>query len=214
MNESMTQRPVLNTRITLLDFKDFYWTKLELINFCRENNLSSQGGKLELAGRIEQFLVSGNSENFEKILAPNKTGKLSKIRDSELGPLTKTTPVILYKSDVLTREFFQKEIGPHFKFNADVLVWIKNKISAQECLTYGDIIDEWLKQDRLKKDPSYTRPIPEQFQFNQFMSDWKKAGAGKGEKEAWNWLRDQPGEPTYGRYLELMKGLKARELKQ
>jgi len=46
------------------------------------------------------------------------------------------------------------------------------------------------------------------------MSDWKKAGAGKGAKEAWNWLRDQPGEPTYERYLELMKGLKARELKQ
>ena len=111
--------------------------------------------------------------------------------------------MILYKSDVLTREFFQKEIGAHFKFNADVLVWIRNKISARECFTYGDIIAEWLKQEALKQDPSYTRPISQQFQFNQFMSDWKKAGAGRGAKEAWNWLRDQPGEPTYERYLEL-----------
>lgn len=204
----MTLRPILNIHIALSDFKNFYWTKLELINFCRENNLSSQGGKLELAGRIEKFLVAGN------ILEPKKINKLSKIRDSELGPLTKTTPVILYKSDVLTREFFQKEIGPHFKFNADVLVWIRNKISARECFTYGNIISEWLKAEGFKKDPSYKRPIPPQFQFNQFMSDWKKAGAGKGAKEAWNWLRDQPGEPTYGQYLELMKGLKARELKQ
>ena len=188
----------------MIDFQQFYWTKLELINFCRNTKLPTHGAKLDLAKRIEEFLISGKIpepvlNNFLKKSTINK----SKKRDL----LSREAPVINYKSDLATREFFQKELGPEFRFNADVLVWIRTKLNNQESFTYGDIINEWATQNSLRKNPNHERKIPEQFQFNQFMKDWKNANAGPGAREAWNWIKALPGEPTYARYKEIIATL-------
>ena len=108
----------------------------------------------------------------------------------------------------MTRSFFQQEIGQSFRFKADVLTWIKTKLQAGEILTYGDIINEWEKNEQLKQDPNYSRAIPKQFQFNQFMKDWKEANAGSGSKEAWKFIRSLPGEATYAHYIEVTKQAK------
>jgi hypothetical protein len=189
-------RPNLSQDINVLAFEQFYWTKLELIKFCRNLTLSTQGSKVELTARVIAFLTSG-----EKKISVLKKAKQ---RDSEKAPLTRHTVVIEYKSDAVTRAFFCKEIGPNFRFNADVLTWIKTKLQHKIVLTYGDIIHEWERKEQLKKDPDYQRMIPQQFQFNQFMKDWKDANAGQGAKEAWKVIRSLPGEATYAHYLEVV----------
>ena len=61
------EKPVLNKNVSLKDFKDFYWLKEELVAFCKSNEITTSGGKINLASRIEQFLTDGkipeNSKN-------------------------------------------------------------------------------------------------------------------------------------------------------
>lgn len=61
----MNNRPELNKKISLQDFRDFYWYKEELIDFCRSDNLDKRGGKIELANRIEKFLETGKREPYQ-----------------------------------------------------------------------------------------------------------------------------------------------------
>ena len=51
---SMTQRPVLEKT-----FRDFYYLREELVDFCRKNDLPVSGGKIELPHRSAYFLDTG-----------------------------------------------------------------------------------------------------------------------------------------------------------
>ena len=91
------------------------------------------------------------------------------------------------------------------------MTWIKTKFQTEEDLTYGDIIDQWEKIEQLKQDANYDRAIPKQFQFNQFMKDWKDAKAGSGANEAWKFIRSLPGEATYAHYVDVINQKKHLE---
>ena len=58
------EKPKLNNKISLQDFKDFYWLKAELVSFCKDNNINCSGGKIEIRNRIIYFLETG--KNLEK----------------------------------------------------------------------------------------------------------------------------------------------------
>lgn len=51
----MNERPELNG----MTFRNFYYLKQELVEFCRENALLVSGGKIELTDRIACFLDTG-----------------------------------------------------------------------------------------------------------------------------------------------------------
>ena len=55
----MSERPALDRNLDSKTFRDFYYLKEELVNFCRENGLPVSGGKMELADRIAYFLDTG-----------------------------------------------------------------------------------------------------------------------------------------------------------
>ncbi len=55
----MIERPALEKRLDCKTFRDFYYLKEELIEFCRKNNLPTSGGKVEIADRIAYFLDTG-----------------------------------------------------------------------------------------------------------------------------------------------------------
>ena len=55
----MQERPTLNRQLDSTTFRDFYWLKEELVDFCRNNGLSTAGGKLEITERIAHFLDTG-----------------------------------------------------------------------------------------------------------------------------------------------------------
>jgi len=55
----MSERPELDNNIDSKIFKEYYYLKEELIDFCRKNNLQTTGSKLELIERISNFLDTG-----------------------------------------------------------------------------------------------------------------------------------------------------------
>ena len=56
----MNERPVLDTNLDSKTFREYYYLKEELVDFCRKHNLQSTGGKLELTDRIAEFLDTGS----------------------------------------------------------------------------------------------------------------------------------------------------------
>lgn len=55
----MSERPNLDNNLDSKTFKEYYYLKEELIDFCRRNDLQITGGKLELIERISHFLDTG-----------------------------------------------------------------------------------------------------------------------------------------------------------
>lgn len=55
----MNDRPVLDRNLDSKIFRDFYYLKEELVDFCRKNDLPVSGGKLEISDRIAYFLDTG-----------------------------------------------------------------------------------------------------------------------------------------------------------
>ena len=47
----MTERPVLDKNLDSKTFRDFYYLKEELVDFCRKNGLPVSGGKLQITDR-------------------------------------------------------------------------------------------------------------------------------------------------------------------
>jgi hypothetical protein len=137
----MKRKPSLTKPIDLINFKDHYWLKKELANFCKENQLSAAGSKQEIEECIERFIRTGK-QTVRELNKPIGS------RDSEKS-LTRKTPVINYKSDAATRQFFVKHIGKRFHFNA-YLRQFTDKKNITENLTYGDLVDGWLKEESRK----------------------------------------------------------------
>ena len=53
------ERPKLSRDIDSKTFREYYYLKEELIDFCRENGLPVSGGKIELTERISFYLETG-----------------------------------------------------------------------------------------------------------------------------------------------------------
>ena len=58
----MSERPKLDTDLSSAAFREWYWLKEELTDFCRGNGLSAAGSKTELADRIALYLDTGKAE--------------------------------------------------------------------------------------------------------------------------------------------------------
>src|SRR6478609_7947240 len=112
--EVKTMRPEFSKNLSITDFTDFYWLKTELQQFCRENNMSPSGFKMELSKRIEVFLTTGETQQSK---TPSKRRSSSKTQ----APLTLDT--VIGKNHRCSQEVrkkqpsYQKEIAPQFEYN-------------------------------------------------------------------------------------------------
>lgn len=59
------ERPDLDLKLSAGIFRQYYYLKEELVDFCRRNNLQATGSKSELSGRIAVFLESGKRTRAE-----------------------------------------------------------------------------------------------------------------------------------------------------
>lgn len=55
----MSERPKLDKNLDGKTFREFYYLKEELVDFCRRYGLPTSGGKLEITERIAHFLDTG-----------------------------------------------------------------------------------------------------------------------------------------------------------
>jgi hypothetical protein len=189
----MNNRPELNKKISIQDFRDFYWYKEELIDFCRSENLDKKGGKIEIANRIEKFLETGERDPHQK-----NSSKISRFdwNTEKLNTETKITDN--YRNTENVREFFKSQIGDKFKFNVKFMNWMK---SAQN-KTLGDAIEQWISiTNEIRTDKSHKQIAP-QFEYNTYIRDFMKDNPNKTLQDAiscWKIKKSKAGDNKYSR---------------
>ena len=154
------------------DFKSYYWMKQDLVAFARQLGLPTHGYKPELSTRILEFLTGAAQPEGRK-----KEKVAAKVPRDSNARLRRDTPVVNYKSDKKTREFFKSQIGPEFHFTYHV----NQYRLAHDGLTYGDLTDEWIAERDRRKTESYQPNIADHGEYNQFIRDYFADAANRGK---------------------------------
>ena len=191
----MIERPILNNKISLIDFKEFYWLIEDLLQFCRAEGLNTTGAKIDISKRIEHYLKSGQKESREK----DKSFKAKSTfdwRNSQLSIETVLTDN--YKNTENVRAFFQQEIGKHFKFNVPFMNWMKNNAGSSLALA----IEEWKRINAEMKYSRAPKEIEPQFEYNTYLRDFLADNPGLKRAigiQLWNIKKTIRGDNKYRR---------------
>jgi hypothetical protein len=185
-------RPPLTRNIQIEDFKDYYWLKTELQEFCREYNLPTSGSKIEITKRIATFLTTGE-------ILKNSPVKKRKTLPSSHEPLSLQTIITEHHrctEDV--RAFFKEVIGAKFRFTVALQNFFRENIGK----TYEDAVTFWYEEQKRKQDPSYETNIGAQFEYNRFTRAFFQDPCNKGKTKvdaisAWNEIKSTPGNNVY-----------------
>ena len=194
----MSERPKMNREMSSKIFRDYYYIKEELVDFCRENGLPVSGNKMEITNRIVDFLDTG------KIEQP----AVRSINRNAVGEITEDTVI---EPDIVCsqkhRAFFRNRIGRNFSFNVQFQKWLKSNTGR----TYGDAISAYYRiMEEKKKEKS---KIDKQFEYNTYIRDFFCDNQGKSLEEAiicWKYKKSLPGHNCYEQSdlvpLTLMEG--------
>ena len=162
------------------EFKQYYFLKEELKDFCRSEGLKVGGSKEDLENRIVHYLSTG--EMLEEPVIRQVSTKL----DSKLGEN--------FKCSEDKREFFENEIGKTFKFKVKFQKWLKSNPDK----TYRDAIDTYYEIQNSKEKTK----IDKQFQYNQYIRDFFKDNDDKSLEDAikcWKYKKSIKGHNRYER---------------
>jgi hypothetical protein len=187
------ERPRLNRNISVVDFRDFYWLKEELVEFCRQNGISSAGGKQEVADRIIVYLQTGI---VKKDVPKKKNESTFDWRKSELNLDTEITDNYINSENV--RAFMKREIGSHFRFNTAFMNWTKHNVGK----TLKEAIAEWKRIYELQSDKNNQTTISAQFEYNTYIRDFLADNHDKKLADAikyWKIKRNQRGNNIYSK---------------
>ncbi len=182
----------MDKNISIKDFEDFYWLKVELTKFCSENGINSGGGKIEISNRIVEYLETGKIPKIKTV----KRKKLPKPTEA----ITKETVIgIEYRSYKEKKDFFISAIGSKFHFTTYLLDYFKKNVGEK---TYLDLVNEWYKEQKLKKDPNFVKEIAPQFEYNTYIRDFLKDNPNRTRNEAikyWKIKKSKPGNNKYSK---------------
>ncbi len=181
------ERPILNKDLDSQIFRNYYFSKEELVNFCRENGLPTSGGKIEITDRIAYFLDTG------KILSASTKRKRATIV-SNIYEDTKIEADFVCSEK--HRAFFREHIGSSFSFNVAFQKWLKSntgKTYKEAIVAYYQIIED-KKKGKTK--------IDKQFEYNTYIRDFFADNQGKSLEEAikcWKYKKQMQGHNRYER---------------
>ena len=191
----MEKRPRLDRNINAEDFKEFYWLKEELLDFCREEGLKRQGSKIELAERIEEYLKTGKKGITSNVKQAKSTSRF----DWACEKLTLETVITdNYTSTDNVREFFTEQIGKRFKFNVEFMSWMKTHHGKK----LRDAVEEWKEIELEKKNRKDPKDIAPQFEYNRYIRDFLADNPGATRESAiacWKIKRSMRGDNVYRR---------------
>lgn len=179
----MNKRPDLDRNLDEKTFRNYYYLKSELVDFCRENNIPISGGKIALTDRLAYFLATGKVLNNIK----------SKSRYTNTDNISEDTIIgdnIVYSEKL--RAFFEGRIGKSFSFKVPFQRWLKNNPDK----TYGEAIEAYQQIIKEKKKVS----IDKQFEYNTYIRDFFNDNKGKTLEDAircWKYKKSLQG---YNRY--------------
>lgn len=174
----------LNKSLNVEEFKEYYFLKEELKDFCRSEGLKVSGSKQDLENRIIHYLKTGEklTEPVVKNVSSNSNSKIT--LDSKLGEN--------FKCSEDKREFFENEIGKTFKFKVKFQKWLKSNPEK----TYRDAIDAYFEIQNSKEKTK----IDKQFQYNQYIRDFFENNDDKSLDDAikcWKYKKSIKGHNRY-----------------
>lgn len=190
----MSTRPPLTKTMLSNEFKNYYYLKEELVDFCRNHGLQTTGGKIEITERIAHYLDTGEK------LSKQKTTKQKNCPDLI------TNETIIEDHFVCSekhRAFFKEAIGKSFSFNVQFQNWLKSnhgKTYQDAILAYAQILED------KKKQPT---TIDRQFEYNTYIRAFFADNKGLKLDDAircWKYKKGLPGHNTYEKSdLEILK---------
>lgn len=188
------ERPNLDKNISLTDFKEFYWLKEELVDFCKKVGISTSGSKVELTNKIQYYFSTG-----KVVVNLKKTRTVISKFDWNNGPLNSMTIITdSYKNTENVRAFFKRQIGSNFSFNVKFMKWMKEN----EGKNLNDAIEHWKQLNEIRKDKNYKSEIEPQFEYNRYMRAFLSDNPNLSSKDAmkfWNIKRTERGTNEYER---------------
>ena len=189
-----SNRYKLTKDLTSAEFKEYYFLKEELKEFCRNEGLKVSGSKNQLEMRIIYYLDTGksldesknNSNTNSNSNSNSKTNSNANSHDTNSQEITLDS--ILgenFKCSEDKREFFEDKIGKGFKFKVNFQKWLK----VNPDKTYHDAINAY---HELQSSNEKTK-IGKQFQYNQYIRDFFEDNEDK------NYKKSQKGHNKYER---------------
>ena len=181
----MTERPVLDKNLDSKTFRDFYYLKEELVDFCRKNGLPVSGGKLQITDRIACFLDTGEIQEPSKVKRNVMT-----VSDISEDTIIEVDFVCSEKH----RTFFKEHIGNRFSFNVAFQKWLKSNAGK----TYKEAIAAYYQTLEDKKKGK--TKIDKQFEYNTYIRAFFADNRGKTLEEAikcWNYKKQLQGHNGY-----------------
>lgn len=190
----MSERPKLDNNLDVNTFKEYYYLKEELIDFCRKNDLQITGGKLELTERIANFLDTG-----KRTYKTHTTKKNISVDNITLNTIIEENFVCSEKH----RAFYKEQIGNSFSFNVAFQKWLKSNAGK----TYQNSIDAYYQILEDKKKNKTT--IDKQFEYNTYIRDFFDDNKDKNLEQAikcWKYKKSLKGHNKYEKKdLEILK---------
>ena len=184
----MSDRPALDKSLDGKTFREWYWLKEELVDFCRENGLPASGGKTELTDRIALFLDTGEVKKNSP--REGRTGSRKTVSDITLESIIEPDLVCSEKH----RAFFKEQIGNSFSFNVAFQKWLK----ANAGRTYTDAVSAY--HEIRKNAAGGRKTIDRQFEYNTYVRDFFEHNKGRSLDDAircWKYKKNLPGHNRY-----------------
>lgn len=181
----MSERPDLDATLDGKTFREYYYLKEELADFCRKHNLQTTGGKLELSDRIAEFLDTGKRSSARHIKR-----KSPSVCEITLDAVIENNFVCSEKH----RAFYKEHIGKSFSFNVLFQKWLKSNAGK----TYRESIDAYYQilEDKKKKKTT----IDKQFEYNTYIRDFFADNKDKTIEQAikcWKYKKSLKGHNKY-----------------
>ena len=176
--------PKLTRNLKPEEFKEYYFLKEELKDFCRSEGLKVGGSKEDLEKRIVHYLSTGEELKQCTVNQSSKETVTEISLDSKLGEN--------FKCSEDKRAFFEKEIGRGFKFKVKFQKWLK----ANPEKTYRDAVAAY---HEIQNSDEKTE-IGKQFQYNRYIRDFFKNNKDKSLDDAikcWKYKKSIKGHNKY-----------------
>ncbi|MGW7437012.1 DUF6434 domain-containing protein [Streptomyces sp. NPDC054849] len=176
-------RPALTRALTGTELLRWYWTLAELSTLAREMGLSAGGGKAAVTARLAAALDGLAAPPGAASPAPRRAGR------GLAAPVDGTTVIPQgQRCSQVLREYFVREIGPRFHFDA----FMREYIAQRAGHTLAEGVAHWYATRAQAAEP---QEVGAQFEFNRFLRAWHARhpdGARSQALAAWQAHRARP----------------------